>query len=130
MMTLVILLGCASVAAIVTGLDLALSEGDPVGLVVGLCALAVALSAWRFGLYPRVTATNDGLTVRNPLRTTFLPWTEVLHVSPGYSGLEIDRPNGTTVTAWAVQEANISDWLGRQTRSKAIAAELMELARR
>jgi hypothetical protein len=40
----------------------------------------------------------------------------------------IGLANGRTVTAWAVQEANLSDWLGRKTRSKRIAAELMDIA--
>ena len=128
MTTIVIVLGLGSVAAIVTGLSLAINDGDSIGLVIGAIGSALVLGAWRFGLYPSVTATTDGITVRNPLGTTHVPWNDVVSVSPGYSGLEITRTDGTTVIVSAVQEANAAAWLGRRTRSKLVAAELMQLA--
>ncbi|MGZ4531157.1 MAG: PH domain-containing protein [Mycobacteriaceae bacterium] len=70
---------------------------------------------------PYIEADVGGLTVRNPLGTRQIGWSEIRHVSPGYSGLVIRLENERSVTAWAVQEANVAAWLRRPTRSKRIA---------
>ena len=130
MTTITIVLSLCTIAAIVVGLGNGFGANDRSGLGLGLIGIALVLSSWRFGLYPNVTATDNGLTVRNPFGTSHVPWNDVVSVSPGYSGLVIVRTNGEAVTVSAVQEANIADWLGRETRSKRIAAEFMQLAAR
>lgn len=98
------------------------------GFVFGtfLCLWAVAM--WRCGLHARIEATPEGLVVRNPVRTRRVPWAEVVDVQPSYSGLDITGSAGT-VTAWAVQQANISEWLRRRSRSVVVAEQILELAR-
>jgi hypothetical protein len=96
--------------------------------MASLVLLVTAAGFWRFGIYPRVTATPQELTVRNPILTRRLSWAEVGSVTPGYSGLAIETSDGRSISAWAVQQANFSTWFNRQTRAKSVSHKLMELA--
>ena len=102
---------------------------DRVGfLVFGLGLAGFAAYAWRGGLRTRIEARPFGLVVINPIRTYIVPWDAVVQVEPGYSGLLIIG-GGRSVTAWAVQQANISEWLGRRSRSVRVAEEILAAAR-
>ena len=102
--------------------------GRGASLAMAAMPAACGLFFWRFGIYPRVTATPEGVTVRNPFVTRRVAWTEIREVRPGYSGLEIQRADGGVTTVWAVQQANLSAWLRRPTRAKAVAGELMRIS--
>lgn len=95
---------------------------------VALLLAFMGSAIWRGSFYPYVEADIDGLTVRNPLRTSRIKWNQIRDVSPGYNGLSIQTENGRSVTAWAVQEANIANWLKRPTRPKKIANQIKHLS--
>lgn len=108
---------------------IARTPGARVGdVMASLVLLMTAVGFWRFGIYPRITATPQRLTVRNPILTRRLSWEEVGSVTPGYSGIAIKKSDGKAITAWAVQQANFSTWLNRPTSAKSVSHELMELA--
>lgn len=125
--TLIVLLGTGFGVAVLVGLTD--PPADPLDCVIpAVTCLVLILALGRGALHPRIVATDDGLTVHNPLRTVHVRWTEIVDVGPGYDGLRIVRTTGGPVSAWAVQEANIAALLRRQTRSQVIAAEIMRLA--
>lgn len=97
--------------------------------IFSLALFVGALCLWRAGIHPRMTATPQRLTIQNPAFTKHVRWEEIRSVTPGYSGLQIERSNGRAITVWAVQQANFSTWLNRATRSQTVAQELMTLAR-
>ena len=98
-------------------------------LVGSAVFLGFALIAWRFGIYPRLIATNWGLIVRNPVFSRHVPWSQVVDVSPGQSGLFIERARGMAVSAWFAQQGAISvAGPGGRTRSEQIMDEVRELA--
>lgn len=83
---------------------------------------------WRCSFYPKVIATANAVTIRNPIRTRTVEWSAIQSVRPGYSGLVFRLKDGASVTAWAVQQANISTWLKRPTRAKRIVERIAELS--
>ena len=110
------------------GLVLPPPDGDrPGSLAMAGMPAVCALLTWRFGLHPLVTATVEGITVRNPLGTRRLVWSEIRAIRAGYGGLAIHRTDGGVTTAWAVQQTNLSGWLRRRTRAHEVAAELTRL---
>ena len=66
------------------------SEGTPwiPALLIGLTLLALVY-AWRFGLHPRLVATDRGIEVVNPLRHSTLEWDDITVIAPGENGLVI-----------------------------------------
>lgn len=98
-------------------------------VLVATVALAFVVLLWRMGLHPSVEATDNGLTIRNPLRTVEVPWAEVSEAVPGYDGIRITRYGLPSITVWAVQKANISTWSRMRTRADAVAATIEALAR-
>ena len=89
--------------------------------------LAGAIVTARVVLSPCITAWDDGLMVRNPGRTTDIPWSEIVSVRPSTDGLVIERANDAPVVGWAVQQQGFSDER-HPTRAMTIAAEIMRLA--
>lgn len=103
-------------------------ESWPVPLVLMVIGIASLVYAWRFGFHPRLVAGDD-LVVRNPVRTTRIPWPEVVGAHPGENGLVIERTGGTTVEAWCVQTSRRDQQRGRAGRAEAIGAELRQRSR-
>jgi ribosomal protein S18 acetylase RimI-like enzyme len=103
------------------------SEGDPwiPALLVGLTALALAY-AWRFGLHPRLVATDRGVEVVNPLRRSSLEWNDITVISPGENGLVIASEE-QRVEAWCVQKSNRATRRGKFTRADLIAHQLLDI---
>lgn len=103
------------------------SEGSPwiPALLLGLTLLALAY-AWRFGLHPRLVATDAGVEVVNPLRRTRMDWEDITVVAPGENGLVVATEDATT-EAWCVQKSNRDARRGIRTRADRIAHELLDL---
>lgn len=90
--------------------------------------IVVALTLWRAGIHPSVTATDVGVVIRNPLETVTVPWDDLVQAQAGHAGVTISRLSAPPATIWAVQKANLSAWRGTQTRADAVAATIQALA--
>lgn len=104
--TRVVLLGCGvfaftAITVIALLLD-TLSAGERASFVV-VAALFLAV----LGLLsrPRVTATQDGVTVVNLTTTRHLEWAEVIRVNlrPGDPWVRLDLADGTSLPAMGIQ---------------------------
>ena len=76
-----------------------------------------ALGAKRFTFMPYLEARPDGLFIRNPISTELVPWGDIKRITPGYSGLVVEKSRGHRVSVWCVQENRIDTARGRRTRS-------------
>ncbi len=84
----------------------------------------------RYGWRSYIGVRQNGIAVGNGGREIVIPWDDVTSVRAGYSGIAINRTNGTTVTATAVQKTNLARWLGRtHTRADTVVATLKSHAR-
>jgi ribosomal protein S18 acetylase RimI-like enzyme len=103
------------------------SEGSPwiPALLIVLTLLALGY-AWRFGLHPRLIATDAGVEVVNPLSRTKIGWDDISVVVPGENGLIIATENGTT-EAWCVQKSSRATKQGEVTRADRVAHELLDI---
>lgn len=95
---------------------------------VVMCATC-ALVTYRCGISSRITATEAGLIVSNPVLKKHVPWSEIGRVEPGKDGIWITRQDRWPVTAWAVQQAPISAIFRRSTRAEVVVAQIVDLAR-
>jgi hypothetical protein len=97
-----------------------------------LAALAAvfAVGGWRYGLHPSLSATKEGIVIRNPLRRVKVPWRQVEGALPGSRGIIVLRTDRRPVKAWAVQKANWSHFLGRRRRADDVAEYLTHAAKR
>ncbi len=103
------------------------TEGTPLipgGLVV-LTVLALVY-AWRFGLHPRLQATERGVVVTNPFRRHTFEWDEITLIAPGENGLIVGSQEAYA-EAWAVQKSNFAARRGRFTRADRVATELLDI---
>jgi hypothetical protein len=90
--------------------------------------LAAALW-WLLALRPLVRLDAQRVVVRNPLWTHRLALADVADAVPGYFGVLIPRrARRLPVVAWAVQQANVSEWRGDQTRASDLANRLRDAA--
>jgi hypothetical protein len=115
------LLCLVSLAAAVTGVG---ADALLAAVVFGL----FPVFAWRWGTHPLLGTCEDGVVVRNPVRTVVVPWSDVERCLPSSLGLVVERRSGRAVVAWAVQKSNLSRWLRRRTRADDVAAALEERA--
>lgn len=95
-------------------------------VLLGLLTLLTLLYAWRFGLHPQLRATEDGVVVRNPFRTSRFLWEDITLVASGENGLVVGSEDGQA-EAWCVQKSHYSTKRNRRTRSDRIVAELLDL---
>ena len=114
------------VAALLAASALATALGGDVAagaaaLVVVVNAV-VAVAAWRWSGYPFVAASDDGLTIRNPLRTLVVPWHDIVGARASSLGLTVAVASGEQVVAWAVTRSTLATWLGRTSRSDEVIA--------
>ncbi len=94
------------------------------GLLTAVLPLVFVFAVIYLGAYrPQLRVEGDCITVINPLRRHRLDLSSVTHIATGYSGVEI-MAAGKVTHAWAVQEANFSHFLGRETRASRVVAEL------
>lgn len=102
-------------------------EGTP-WIPIGLAALTVAalVYAWRFGLHPRLQATEQGVVVTNPFRRTSFAWDEITLIAPGENGLVVGSED-QIAEAWCVQKSNHAARRGRSTRADRVARELLDI---
>ncbi len=70
-----------------------------VRLLYVIPAAFVALFAWEALWNPRVEVDDDGVHLRNVLRTVFIPWSALIHVDTKYA-LTLYTP-GHSYSAWA-----------------------------
>jgi ribosomal protein S18 acetylase RimI-like enzyme len=103
------------------------SEGDPwiPALLIALTVLALAY-AWRFGLHPRLVATDRGIEVVNPLRRSSLEWDDITVIAPGENGLVVASEE-QRAEAWCVQKSNRATRRGRITRADLVAHQLLDI---
>ncbi len=103
------------------------SEGTPwiPALLIGLTLLALAY-AWRFGLHPRLVATDRGIEVVNPLRRSSLEWDDITVIAPGENGL-IVASEEQRLEAWCVQKSNRATKRSKITRADLIAHQLLDI---
>lgn len=96
----------------------------PIGLIA-LTVLALVY-AWRFGLHPRLQATDRGVVVTNPFRRRTFPWDEITLIAPGENGLIVGSQQ-EFAEAWCVQKSNYAARRGRFTRADRVAHELLDI---
>lgn len=96
----------------------------PIGLAV-LTVLALVY-AWRFGLHPRLLATETGVEVVNPFRRRSFDWDEITLIAPGENGLIVGSED-EFAEAWCVQKSNFAARRGRFTRADRVAHELLDI---
>ena len=103
------------------------SEGTPwiSALLIGLTVLALAY-AWRFGLHPRLAATDRGVEVVNPFRRSSLEWDDITVIAPGENGLVVASEEHRA-EAWCVQKSNRATRRGDVTRADLIAHQLLDI---
>ena len=118
----------AAIAGLLAVSALATAAGGGIALagatLVVVVNVVVALAAWRWGSYPLVGASDDGLTIRNPLRTVVIPWDDVAGARASSLGLTVARLSGEQVVAWAVTRSSLSTWLNRPSQSDEVVAYL------
>ena len=96
----------------------------PAGLVV-LTVLALVY-VWRFGIHPRLRATERGVIVTNPFRRKEFDWDEITLIAPGENGLLVGS-EADVAEAWCIQKSNWAARRGKFTRADRIARELLDL---
>jgi ribosomal protein S18 acetylase RimI-like enzyme len=94
-------------------------------LLAGLTVLAVVY-AWRFGLHPKLSADDAGISVSNPIRRYLFEWDDVTVIAPGENGLIIGSED-RQAEAWCIQKSNHASKLNRTTRADRVAGELIDL---
>ncbi len=119
--------GVAGVAIPVLAYLIYRSEGTPwiSALLIGLTVLALAY-AWRFGLHPRLVATDRGVEVVNPFRRSSLEWDDITVIAPGENGLVVASEE-QRAEAWCVQKSNRATRRGDVTRADLIAHQLLDI---
>lgn len=123
-------IGLCVVVAVPCVIDAIWGSGTPsIAITTLIFCVGIGIFAYLVVIRPAIVATSSGILVRNPLRTRHLAWSEVRHISPGYSGITFERANGRSVTARAIQKSNVSVALKRQTRADRVAKQLGEIAR-
>ena len=87
---------------------------------IGAVCIGV-LGAWLFGMRPYLEERPKGLWVQNPVRSFFLPYSEIKSVGYVTTGLVFTLKDGRELVAWAVQQGLGLTVLGRPTRVTRIA---------
>ena len=88
-----------------------------------------ALVGLRFALRARVELRADALIVVTTFSDHRFAWTDISDAQPGYAGVTLLLKDGTTFLAGAVQKANASSWLKRESRADLLARAIVEKAR-
>lgn len=97
--------------------------------LLGACFFAlVGAAGYSLVLNLRITATDAGVVIRNPLRQHFVPWSDVSRIVPTYWGLEIHRHDGPPVLSLVGQKSNIAAARNQLVRADHIAGALAERA--
>lgn len=92
------------VAAVIIGSLVAVGSGPGAELwPIAPVAVAVAWLTWVLLWWPRVRLAGEGIEVRNPFRTTRIPWTDLDEVD-ARGTLVLSTPAGP-VKAWAAPPA-------------------------
>lgn len=120
--TIAVAAGLLAVSALATALGGGIPPAGAALVVV--VNVVVALAAWRWGSYPLLGASDEGLTIRNPLRTVVIPWGDVAGARASSLGLTVARLSGEQVVAWAVTRSSLSTWLNRPSQSDEVVAYL------
>ncbi|HEY5821192.1 MAG TPA: GNAT family N-acetyltransferase [Propionibacteriaceae bacterium] len=96
----------------------------PIGL--GVLTVLALIYAWRFGLHPRLLATESGVVVTNPFRRHEFAWDEITLIAPGENGLIVGSED-EVAEAWCVQKSNYAARRGRFTRADRVAHQLLDI---
>jgi len=103
------------------------SEGTTwISIALLVLTLLALIYAWRFGLHPRLRATEHGVIVTNPFRRREFAWDEITLIAPGENGLIVGSED-EVAEAWCVQKSNYAVRRGRFTRADRIARELLDI---
>jgi len=95
-------------------LDVAFRGRDRASAIAAAVLLLGCGLAYALGLRPSVAAEETALVVRNPFRTTRLPWRRIKEIRPGRALTVVH--DGGEVEAWAVQASSRS--VARARRAK------------
>ena len=104
-----------------------LREGTwPIPAFLGALTVVALLYAWRFGLHPKLRATDRGVVVVNPWRRTTIAWDEITVIAPGENGVVVGSED-LVAEAWCIQKSNYATRRGTRTRADRIVDELFDL---
>ncbi|WP_028044918.1 hypothetical protein [Cellulomonas sp. URHE0023] len=98
------------------------SQGSPAYVVIGV---ALAWFSVVGSLLPVLEARSSGIYVRNVLHETWVPWADVVTVTPT-SRVNVILGEGRFVGVWAVQHG-AGRGLGRRSRIELAAERLLEV---
>jgi GNAT superfamily N-acetyltransferase len=98
-------------------------------LLLALLTVLGVFYAWRFGLYPRLVADENGIRIDNPIRRYRFEWDDVTVIAPGENGLLIGSEE-RLAEAWCIQKSNRASKRGRTTRADRVAGELIDILER
>jgi hypothetical protein len=108
--------------------DLAIQGSGRFAAVVTAILVAITGAVYACALRPRVTASDAGLVVRNPVRDYRIPWGAVEGVDVGnwvrvHCARAPDAAAGTTIDCWALfAPARYRHRAGRTAQTRAFAA--------
>ncbi len=92
-------------------------------------AVALFLLWFLFAWRPSLCVRCDEVVIRNPLWTRRIPLSAVQDAAPGYLGIVIRRTDRRLpVTAWAIQQMNITATVGAETRAGRAAEQIRAAA--
>jgi Bacterial PH domain len=124
----VAVVGFPIVLVAVVASQLVAGNGEPVAALGAMLFFApLPIFAWLFVLRPWLSADDQGVTVRNPLSVRRLAYQDIIDVRPGYWGIAMRTQSGVVIAS-AVQKANASKWLHRQTRADQVAKLIQDRA--
>jgi hypothetical protein len=121
------ILGWATLVLIVSAVgSMLVAAPEPAAVVIPVTLVIGVLLAWlvfRCYIAPRVVVTDEGVRVVNPFGTRRVRWGDIerFDIRPM---LTIVRRDGTTVSAWAVQNAVTARLVGRASQGEAVTAAL------
>ena len=90
-------------------------------LVAAPVFVVLAFFMWRMGSRNYVALRDDALFVRNPVHDWSIPLTAITGVTPGPLGLSVQRTDGSTLLAWAVQKPRTAIRHGRRAAADDVA---------
>jgi len=109
-------------AAAVATASLVAQAGPAAGARALAPAAAASLIAWTAFWRPMVEVSDAGITIRNILRSVFIPWPAFDSVAVRWS-LEVVASDGTTTTSWAAARSGAVDGWRARSAAAPVASE-------
>lgn len=110
------------------GVGISVAVGDPTAAALPMLfaggSAAIGMGFLAYAVRVSITMDNDGLLVRNLIRETRVPWSDIADCSAGYCGITIVRQDGSTVTPSAAQKPNYAEWFNLESRAERICTQI------